>query len=277
MQSRYHNPTLAIGGIGGSGTRAVAQFFKDLGYFMGYDLNEPNDNLLYTLLFKRKDIFLLTEEELRYRMQLFYKILSTDESLEDTELVYLEKLSLNDNPQHSKEWLVQRVKKISTVSKQKHALWGWKEPNTHLIIDKFIKFSPEIKFIYVYRNGLDMAYSSNQNQLKFFGDMFLNEEHIEITPRNALKYWCKVHKRMLKLQELYPKNIYMLDFDHLCKESAVSLKELFLFMGVSDKVEISKKFTDMFQLPTSYQRYKLHTLDNFDDEDRRCLEDIYKK
>lgn len=275
MHCKYKHPTLAIGGLGGSGTRAVAQLFIELGFFMGHDLNTPNDNLLYTLLFKRKDIFVLTEDELTYRIELFYKILASNETLSTEELVFLEDLAHNDNPQHPKEWLLQRVEHLRITSRQEHAIWGWKEPNTHLIIDKLLKFSPNLKFIYVYRNGLDMAYSSNQNQLKFFGDIFLNEEHIEITPRNALKYWCKVYERILKLKQLYPNNIYLLDFDHLCQESGSALRDIFLFMGLSDKLSTNKNFNDMFQLPSSYQRYQHYSLDDFDDVDRICIENIY--
>ncbi len=274
MSSRYHQPTLAIGGLGGSGTRAIAQLFSELGYFMGYDLNLPMDNLLYTLLFKRKNVFLLMENELKYRIDLFYKILSTDELLFETEFAYLERLALDDNPQHSKEWLLKRVDILRTTKRQEHSSWAWKEPNTHLIIDKFLKFSPNLKFIYVYRNGLDMAYSLNQNQLRFFGDIFLNEEHVDITPTNALKYWCKVHKRVQKLAESYPYNIYLLDFDNLCKDTNRSLKNIFSFMGLSDKL-IEKKFEDIFQLPSSYERYQKYPFDNFDNEDLKCLNNIY--
>jgi len=271
---QYNNPSIAIGGLGGSGTRAVAQLFKELGFFMGYDLNNPNDNLLYTLLFKRKDVFLLTEGEFISRVKLFYKILASDESLLTQELLFLKNLAYNDNPQHSKEWLLQRVENLHTAPRQKQRLWGWKEPNTHLLIDKFLKISPNLKFIYVYRNGLDMAYSSNQNQLKFFGDIFLNEESVEITPRNALKYWCKAYKRMQKLQQLYPTNIYLLDFDYLCRESESSIKDIFLFMGISDKI-ISKELIDIFQLPSSYERHKKYIIDNFDREDIECIKKNY--
>jgi len=274
MKLDISSPSIAIGGIGGSGTRAVAQLFNKLGFFMGYDLNISNDNLLYTLLFKRKDIFILTENEFLFRVKLFYKILASDKLLSNKEFLFLENLAYNDNPQHPKEWLLKRVEKLHIVSRQKHILWGWKEPNTHLLIDKFLKISPNLKFIYTYRNGLDMAYSSNQNQLKFFGDIFLNEESVEITPGNALKYWCKAHERMKKLQQLYPTNIYLLDFDHLCRESESSIKDIFLFMGLSDTL-INKPLSDIFQLPSSYERYKKYSMDNFDDEDKECIKKIY--
>src|SRR5690625_2359751 len=49
------NP-VAIGALGGSGTRMIAQFLCDAGYYLGDDLNRANDNLWFTLLFRRRDI-----------------------------------------------------------------------------------------------------------------------------------------------------------------------------------------------------------------------------
>ena len=46
------NP-IAVGGVGGSGTRVVANFLEMLGFDMGSDINESLDNLTFTLLFKR--------------------------------------------------------------------------------------------------------------------------------------------------------------------------------------------------------------------------------
>src|SRR5690625_1809266 len=51
------NP-VAIGALGGSGTRMIAQFLRDAGYYLGDDLNTANDNLWFTLLFRRRDILI---------------------------------------------------------------------------------------------------------------------------------------------------------------------------------------------------------------------------
>ena len=50
-------PPVAIGGIGGSGTRVVVEILQDLGYYVGDDLNPALDNLLFTLLFKRRSLW----------------------------------------------------------------------------------------------------------------------------------------------------------------------------------------------------------------------------
>ena len=47
------SPPLVIGGLGGSGTRVVADIVLAQGWYLGQDLNRAKDNLLFTLLFKR--------------------------------------------------------------------------------------------------------------------------------------------------------------------------------------------------------------------------------
>ena len=48
---------IVIGGVGGSGTRVLAEILRSLDIFIGNDLNESLDNLTYTLLFKRRRWF----------------------------------------------------------------------------------------------------------------------------------------------------------------------------------------------------------------------------
>ena len=57
MKSWKNNGPLVIGGMGGSGTRLVAELCSLFGYYLGDDLNIASDNLLYTLIFRRQTWF----------------------------------------------------------------------------------------------------------------------------------------------------------------------------------------------------------------------------
>ena len=46
------HPTV-ISGVGGSGTRVIAQILVELGFFIGHDLDRAMDNLSFSLLFMR--------------------------------------------------------------------------------------------------------------------------------------------------------------------------------------------------------------------------------
>ena len=44
---------VAVGGVGGSGTRVVAEVMRAFGFYLGSELNAASDNLWFTLLFRR--------------------------------------------------------------------------------------------------------------------------------------------------------------------------------------------------------------------------------
>ena len=48
---------VAIGGVGGSGTRVIAAIVESLGFDPGANLNRPRDDLTFTVLFKRPDVY----------------------------------------------------------------------------------------------------------------------------------------------------------------------------------------------------------------------------
>jgi hypothetical protein len=261
---------VAIGGVGGSGTRVIAQILQESGFFTGYDLNESNDTLLFTLLFKRQDILTLSDSEFDDTLNIFTKIMSSKEALTQKEQSTLSTLASKDRTLHDKEWLQGRLNFIS--HREVHNNWGWKEPNTHIIIEKLLKRMDNLKFVYVYRNGLDMAYSDNQNQLKLWGPLFLNDYNLEINPKNSLKYWCITHKRMLHLKNTFQERIFMLDFDKLCNNPKDILVDFAKFINYKKDI---LTYTSLIKVPKSIGRHKSHPLDDFDKEDLDFLHDVY--
>src|SRR5690606_16779845 len=99
------------------------------------------------------------------------------------ELDILNDISSMDRPQHPARWLKERVRLLLSQPKDRPntKYWGWKEPNSHIFLDYLCKSIPDMKYIHVCRNGLDMAYSTNQNQLKLWGEIILGEP-IKETP-----------------------------------------------------------------------------------------------
>ena len=48
--------------------------------------------------------------------------------------------------------------------------WGWKIPGNFYILKQLAERYPNLKYIHSLRNGLDMAFSKNQNQLNNWGE-----------------------------------------------------------------------------------------------------------
>ncbi|MFT6289321.1 MAG: hypothetical protein ACJA09_004089 [Alcanivorax sp.] len=70
----FNSLPVAIGGVDGSGTRLIADIMMQLGYELGTDLNGPKDNLAFSFLFKRAELWSLDDhrEELNLALELFF-------------------------------------------------------------------------------------------------------------------------------------------------------------------------------------------------------------
>ncbi|MFC1601847.1 sulfotransferase, partial [Candidatus Sumerlaeota bacterium] len=200
--SREGQPTefgpIAVGGMGGSGTRLIAQILEQLGYFLGGDFNRAQDNLWFTLLFKRSDILTVPDAEFDELVRLFQQRMTSPELISQESIDMVKRLAENRRSQHTAAWLRSRAESfIDTRSASARTKrWGWKEPNTHVVLHRLRQRLPAMRYIHVVRNGLDMAFSKNHNQLKTWGPHFLNGP-IKVKPYYLLKYWCALHLRVI--------------------------------------------------------------------------------
>ena len=68
---------VAVGALGGSGTRVVAQILMQLGVDLGGVLNQPNDNLIFTALFKSPTWYKVSnKKDFRRRLRIFDRFMS---------------------------------------------------------------------------------------------------------------------------------------------------------------------------------------------------------
>ena len=226
-------PPIAVGGVGGSGTRLVSQLLRDAGIFMGDDLNEAGDNLWFTLLFKHDAILEASDERFDRLLESFLSAMTGGEPLPLESIAIIDSLAGEDRAQHGSGWLMQRRETLlaAAASRSSHRRWGWKEPNTHVVIERVWERLPDLRYIHVVRHGLDMAYSRNQNQLCLWGKHALGRE-CAITPANSLAYWCRIQKRMETLLSGNRHRMHWLDYDELCANPDPALDELAEFLSI---------------------------------------------
>jgi len=222
---------VVIGGIGGSGTRVVAEMLAMMGFFLGNDLNSASDNLTYTLLFKRPEWFRKNAHNTRkiFRgLSILEKSLLTGSPLNLPEKLFLHRavrdMSIHGHNKEGEgkgEWAYDRlaaIKKPRTPDMTKYAGWGWKEPNSHLMISMMKEYFQGYKYIHTIRHGLDMAFSSNQQQLYNWASLFdvaLPGNDADI-PRASLKYWIKANQRVCDLvEELGQESVLIINYDAL--------------------------------------------------------------
>jgi hypothetical protein len=261
---------IAVGGVGGSGTRLVAQFLLDLGFFLGGDLNASNDTLWFTLLFKRREILGTPDAAFRGLVELFCLAMSGRAPLTAAQRDLAARLAEADRPDHDVRWLRERVLSLeawTAGTPRPPRPWGWKEPNTHVVLPRLARLLPGLRYVHVVRNGLDMAYSSNQAQVRLWGPPFLGLDRLEPSPRLSLKYWCEVHRRMLEAGKGLGERFLMLNYDRLCREPEQGLDAFLLFLGARPAPPTRDRLLASIRPSESAGRYRRHPPGDFDPGD----------
>jgi hypothetical protein len=281
---------VVIGGVGGSGTRVIAEILTLLNFYMGNDLNGPKDFLLYTLLFKRKNWFYRNKNnsrQLQRGLRLLEKLVISKKSLSLSEISYLIHAIIsmsihghNHLGDGKGNWPLVRVKK--QFSGEDHDLsqysgWGWKEPNSHLLITEMERCFNNFKYIHTVRHGLDMAFSDNQQQLFNWGPMFgveLPKNKPEI-PRASFKYWVKANRAALEAgKKLGPEKFLWINYDQFCSNPEPEIRKLISFLGINVSESIFKTCAELPNIAESTGRYKKQELTGFDENDLMFLSSL---
>jgi hypothetical protein len=120
----------------------------------------------------------------------------------------------------------------------------------------------DLKCVQVLRNPLDMAFSKNQNQFKFWGQHLLGEEldvH-EPAPIQHLRYWLASNSRAIQTgREKLGKRLFVLNYDWLCSAPEQELSALLNFLQTDTNPENLLRLV----APVSLDRYKSHDLSMF--------------
>ncbi len=243
MQSNLHlTPFVAVGGLGGSGTRVVAQILQKMGYYLGPVLNPQLDNLLFTLLFKRRDWFetFPTDAEIDRMIGIFSAAMckGVDQAFERLATEEVEQLKekargFGINRDNFEAILTSRPPDLNLFSGL-----AWKEPNTHVFLPQLAQRFPNMKYIHVLRHGLDMALSRNHQQLTNWGGHYGIRADTEDSPTKAqLQFWLAANHRVIEIgKRLGTERFLLLNYDELCLnfESEVDTLQTFLGRQLSD-------------------------------------------
>ncbi len=198
------NLPVVIGGIGGSGTRLVAQIFEKNNYFLGANLNASYDNLDFSSLFP----------ELRTLLQTYGR----------QDMVV--KAHINSVLQNIRKRIIFDLYKLG------YPRWGWKVPTSFFILESLKLHFPTMCYIHVIRHGLDMAFSSNHNQLHNWGFFFNIDSSKEPLEKRLLSYWIRSNEFAIsECQRLFGKRYFIFNYDRFCQQPIHELHRLSDFIG----------------------------------------------
>jgi len=282
---------IVIGGVGGSGTRVVADILMHAGVYLGSNLNQSLDNLLFTVLLKRIDLFEKDEKEriseINAGLDIFTSIMTGKSDWNDIErnnvYTYVRSISKNTDTNHeiiyyfnSRQELIKRILTANSTDTDKYSEWGWKEPNSHILLKYLIQYFNDMKYIHVIRHGLDMAYSNNQNQLKSWGKLYgvrYNEE--KHNPVASFQYWLKANQRAINsAKKLLADRFLNVRFDNLCNSPEIEINRIVNFLGITIPQDIFEKIIKIPKILLSNGRYKKYDTSWMTDEDILLLNEI---
>ena len=279
-----------IGGVGGSGTRVVAQIINRMGFYIGSDLNSAKDNRWFMLLFKRPRWFRRArhnKNNIFTGLRLFTKAMLQQARPGWPELQFLMRAVLeisifghNDDGDGRGLWPFMRAWNMVVRRSRTHfnlSRWGWKEPNSHIYLEYIADYFNDIKYIHTIRHGLDMAFSENQQQLYNWAPFFGLELPISKSdvPASSFKYWIKSNKRALQIGEkLGDQKFLVVNFDRLCVSTNSEIQKIVSFLNIAPSAEILADLCCIPQRPKSFGRYRAHKISQFDPADLNELEDL---
>ena len=259
---------VVIGGIGGSGTRLIADCLTDLGFFMGYDLNQAFDNLWFALLFTRAETLKLSNRDFGKLVDILIMGIKGRNDFTEEQVSEITKLALLNRDRHSRIWLDRRA--ASLLSKKPNLAaevrWGWKAPNSHVFLDRLDRHIQGLKYIHVTRNGLDMAHSKNQSQLRLWGQSFIGEEATG-SPYYSLKFWCISHKRVIKTGTTMGKRFLLFNYDRFCSHPQEGIETLATFLNLDIPDNTRRKLLKKIHPPDSIGRFRQYGTKIFDEGD----------
>ena len=269
---RYH--PVAIGGVGGSGTRVVASMIAGLGYDMGISLNRSLDDLLFTFLFRNPDMYgdvrglvPTYHPSAVDALGLYIAIRNGRHHLTGEKLpMYRRALSLPDNnPRGVKRPAVRalrRYRRVQFVGQEFRKLpetdtdmdkpWGWKLPLCHLFLPTMYAGIPQLRYIHVVRDGLAIAKSKNDLQRLQWGRLFGVAEDDRDPEIAQLVYWARVNLAVAEFLATAP-HCLIVSYERSVMDPTAVLQEIAAFLGRPCTDEAMAIVAEI-QRPTDFDR-----------------------
>jgi hypothetical protein len=243
----------------------MADALIDAGVDMGRHFNAAYDNLVFTLLFKRPRWFAAASATEVGRHFGTFTRYSRDRAFTPGDYLRLARSVFDHDPTVGRRESAGRARKAferrPKAERRTAPAWGWKEPNSHLFLPQLIDHYAGLRFVYVARHGLDMAYSDNKNQLRNFGDQFGFPFPVGRGPDAEavaqLGYWIHMTDRALDLGTALGDRFLYLRFDDVCADPEGELRRLLDFASVSPGDDLGA-IAAKVQTPSSTGRWREH-------------------
>jgi hypothetical protein len=269
---------IAIGALGGSGTRAIAQILIDAGIYMGDYLNSPRDNLIFTRLFKNTEFRRNAgQTEIRQRLAVFEEYMETDRLSFSSARILLN-TTIDGLGLPERAGFHGRVLRKLLGPGTHRASWGWKEPNTHIYLDEIDAYFDNLKYMHVIRHGLDMAFSNNKMQLFNWGPRYGIELAADMPEEEKsykqLEYWIRTTRDIMEKSKTLRGDFLMINHSRLCANPREQVDRILTFLDMKMGDDRRQQLYSIPRTPGTLDRYRKHDLGIFDQRQIDFVKDM---
>ena len=220
-----------VGAVGGSGSRLVVSVLEELGIMMAPYGNRGKDSVLWPPMERITDSMAARHNSREVLVSHAFRV------LEELWLQYQKRQSLS-------------------------APVGLKIPASFLWLPELASFFPSLRYLFIVRNGLDMAFSSNQAQFSTYSWYFgingrdLREPPAKRVPESRmLDYWLAANAYAIEQGRRHlGDRFHILDYDRLCLAPGEQIQALLEFLGAD--ASRAERLASLVKPPESIGRHR---------------------
>jgi hypothetical protein len=282
VESQRPGP-LVIGGLGGSGTRAVARTVEHLGVSLGSVLNRSHDNLWFTLLCKQPGWLDERAAAERPDLEIVARLQLLEAMLWGAPLTAVQLQLLSAAAAHMATYghdargslsghhgfqIVADFMRDQEAPAAGSAAWGFKEPNSHLVLEEMVAVWPRMTYVHVVRHPLDMAWSDNTTQTLLWGHLAgvrVKDLGDPTEMANAqLAWWLASTGRVERIGKVLGERFVLLNYDRFCVDPQPWTAHIAAVSGIEADTSVIARACEHVHRPESAGRWRQRGLDVLD-------------
>lgn len=120
--------------------------------------------------------------------------------------------------------------------------WGWKEPRSIFLLPFLDRHLPSLRFVHFVRDGRDMAFSANQNQLRKHGNVLRLAGSGLSRPGRSMALWSWLNSETVRYGgERLGERYLRVRFEDLCRDPVTIAGRVFEFIGLEGDPTIARE------------------------------------
>ena len=236
---------IVVFGTGGSGTRAIAELLRQAGVYMGPKLNGAGDSLVLKPFVRRWPE--------RYLAQSGWVELMSDPPTQAADpAVAAPPVEPGSAPEVPPPDPAMRADLLAVLSEQREGIpapdapWGWKNPRTIYLLPALDQALPGFACVQLVRDGRDMAYSKNQQQVEAYGELLVPELASASDPVRSIALWSRINLAAARYGHAQMRGRHLLvRYEDLCGDPRAAARLVLEHLGIDPSAELLESAAEL--------------------------------